>query len=164
MSCCKGRDIMNFEQTKERALCILDLRMHSREELRKKLIQKGGDACIVSDVLDELEEYGLINDSEYARILIEHLSQDKGFGKRRIRSELARRGVSADAAQLAMEEADDDDERERLYPLMEHKLGGDFDKKNTDRAVRYFAARGYSLSDIFACIDAVRENAQTEEE
>lgn len=152
---------MNFDETKERALCILDFRMHSRYELKTKLLQKGAEADIAEAVLDELADYGVVNDSEFARALIRHLAENKMYGKRRIKSELSKRGVDSETANIALEEFEFD-EKEQLYPLVERKLNGDFEKKSIDRTVRYFANHGYNIGDIFNCINLVKENYDEE--
>lgn len=153
---------MDFDETRERALCILDFRIHSRHELKTKLLQKGAKEDIAEDVLNDLEEYGIINDSEFARALIQHLAENKKYGARRIKAELARRGVANDIAAIAVEEYDFN-EKEQLYPLVERKLNGDFEKKSIDRTVRYFANHGYSIGDIFSCINTVKENYECDE-
>ena len=56
-----------------------------------------------------------------------------------------------------------DEEEDQLLPLMERKLGGNFDKKNIDRAIRYFAYRGYDFGDIKSAIEKVRGEALEEE-
>lgn len=149
---------MNFEETKERALCILDLRPHSRFELYRKLIQKGADEDIVNSVLDDLEDMNLINDAEFASVMIRHFIDNKNFGRHRIKTELAKRGISSDIIEIALDE-NETDEFDILYPLLETKLSGDFEKKSIDKAVRYFSSHGYGISDIFRCINLIKENS-----
>lgn len=150
---------MDFEQARERALCILDIRIHSAYELKRKLIQKGVENEIADAVIADLEDYGIINDREYARIFAEHLSENKKFGKHRIKQELAQKGIDSSIISDTVAELETD-ESTVLYPLVENKLGGDFERKSIDRTVRYFANRGYSVGDIFKCIDLVREEAE----
>lgn len=147
---------MDFEDTKEKALCLLDIRMHSKKELREKLVRKGADRDVAEDVIAELEEYGVLDDREYARIFAEHLAENKKFGKHRIKLELNEKGISSDIISDTLDELELD-EFETLYPLVEYKLGGDFEKKSVDRTVRYFATRGYNVGDIFKCINLIRE-------
>jgi len=147
---------MDFEAAKERALCLLDIRMHSKKELRAKLIQKGAEADVADEVIAELEDYGVLDDRVYAKIFAEHLIENKKFGRYRIKLELGEKGISPDIISDTLDEIELD-EIEVLYPLVEYKLGGDFEKKSVDRAVRYFATRGYNVSDIFKCINLIRE-------
>ena len=50
---------------------------------------------------------------------------------------------------------DFEDEADKLLPLVEKKLGGDFERKSKDRCIRYFMYRGYDFYTIKNCIDTV---------
>ena len=63
---------------------------------------------------------------------------------------------AAERAKSALSELPDDEET-ALLPLLERKLGGSFEQKNTDKAIRYFLYRGYELGDIRACIEILRQ-------
>lgn len=147
---------MDFEDAKEKALCLLDIRIHSSLELKQKLIKKGVEPDIAEAVIEDLTEYSIIDDREYARIFAQHLVENKKFGKRRIKLELGQKGIDSGIISDTLDELETD-EQDILYPLVEQKLGGDFEKKSIDRTVRYFANRGYGIGDIFRCIDLIRE-------
>ena len=83
----------------------------------------------------------------------------KKYGGKRIEAELKRLGVSGEDAAEAMAELEEDDEQERLYPLVVKKLGGDFEKKSVDRCIRYFIYRGYGFGDIKECIERAKGEA-----
>ena len=68
--------------------------------------------------------------------------------------ELLNRGISREYAEAAISELSDDEE-DMLLPLVERKLGGNFEKKNIDRAIRYFIYRGYDFDDIKRCIEKI---------
>ena len=84
------------------------------------------------------------------------------YGIRRIRDELKSRGIQGEDLENAMLELSDEEE-DQLLPLMERKLSGNFDKKNIDRAIRYFAYRGYGFDDIKSAIGKIRGEALEEE-
>ena len=105
-----------------------------------------------------MREYSFLNDSEYAKKLARDLQNLNKFGKRRIRDELKSRGIYGEDLENAMLELSDEEE-EKLLPLMERKLGGNFEKKNIDRAIRYFVYRGYSFDDIKSAIEQIRGEA-----
>ena len=46
-----------------------------------------------------------------------------------------------------------EDDGEELLFLAEKKIAGNFEKKNIERAIRYFAYRGYNFDDIKSCIE-----------
>ena len=64
------------------------------------------------------------------------------------------KGIDRETAEEACDLLEADEE-ETLLPLMRKKLGGDFDKKSKDRAIRYFVTRGYSFSDIKSAIGQI---------
>ena len=47
-------------------------------------------------------------------------------------------------------------------PLVQKKLGGNFERKNIDKTYRYFMYRGYEFGDIKRCIDALSAEEQTD--
>ena len=50
------------------------------------------------------------------------------------------------------------DEAEILKPLVKKRLAGDYSRKNTEKVMRHFVARGYSFSDVRAAIGNFEEN------
>lgn len=146
---------LDFNAAKEKALRLLAFRAHSEYEIADKLRRAGAENEYVIDaVLEFLREYKLVDDYTYAERLAADMMNLKKFGKRRIMAELSRKGISREISSAVAEELDADEE-EMLLPLMEKKLGGDFDRKSRDRAFRYFAARGYSFDDIKHAFETV---------
>ena len=149
-------------QAKEKALRLLEFRSHSEKELRDKLIRAGANSEDLPEIFDFLREYSFVNDSEYAKKLARDLQNLNKYGARRIREELKSRGIFGEDLENAMLELSDEEE-EQLVPLMERKLSGNFEKKNIERAIRYFAYRGYDFGDIKSAIEKVRGEALEEE-
>lgn len=147
---------LNKSEAKEKALRLLAFRAHSEKELSDKLIMAGAKKEDLPYVLDFVKEYGFVNDAEYAVHLAKDLQKLKKYGKKRIEDELRKRGISSDDIKNALFELDDE-EQDSLLPLVEKKLGGNFEQKNIDKAIRYFIYRGYRFDDIKACIEKVRE-------
>lgn len=148
---------MDYSKTKEKALRLLEFRNHSTGELRKKLKIAGSTDEDIEKVIEFLREYNLVNDREYAKRLALDLKNLKKYGERRIRSELLTKGISSEYIEEAISELPEFEEDE-LFELVCKRLKGDFEKKNKDRVLRYFIARGYSFDEIKKAI----ENAETE--
>lgn len=144
------------EETREKALRLLEFRPHSEKELRAKLIRAGAEEEDIDDTVAFLTEYGFLDDLKYALIKARDLSALKKFGRMRIAQELKMKGIAAEYIEEAVSELDAD-ERENLLPLMEKKLKGDFERKSTERAIRYFASKGYKYEDIKNCIDTLKK-------
>ena len=73
--------------SKARALRIINARPMSREELRKRLVEKGETPENAEECAEWLCQMGLINDTEYAGSVVRHYAA-KGYGAARIKQEL----------------------------------------------------------------------------
>lgn len=143
------------EQAREKALRLLEFRPHSEKELGDKLKRAGAAEEDIFEIFEFLREYGFLDDLKYACSKARDLANLKKFGRMRIYSDLKSRGICAEYIEEALAELDFD-EGEVLMPLAEKKLGGNFDKKNIERTIRYFYSKGYKYDDIKRCIDTLR--------
>lgn len=171
------------EQSKlmERAVGLLSQRPMSRKELLDKLcaprrqrwekypydkLDDGPDPALLEaqrealgeqaeKVADRLADLGLLNDGEYARTLVRHYAA-KGYGPRKIRDELYRRGVSREFWEEAMEERKPDEEQ--IDKLARQKLrGAEPTRENLKKVSDYLARRGYGWEEISSALDRLRE-------
>ena len=120
----EGKIFLTREETKEKALRILEFRSHSAFELKEKLRRAGSTEEDIEYMIDFCIEYNFINDREYAKMRARDLSNLKKFGKHRIKTELFRRGLSSEDIQYALEEIEDDSDE--LEILISKKLKGNF--------------------------------------
>lgn len=148
----KVKKLETYEQVKEKALTLLEFRSHSKSELSQKLKIAGAEEESIERVMLFLEEYNLINDEEYAKRYAADLKNLKKLGKNRIKSELFRKGISSETVENVMSDFEEDDE-ELLYELVCKKLKNNFEKKNKDKAIRYFLYRGYGFEEIKSCME-----------
>ncbi len=147
------KDLTN-EDVKEKALRLLEFRNHSEYELREKLLRYGAEPEQINRAVEFCTEYGFLNDESYAMALARDLSNLKKYGKYRIKAELAKRGIAPELIENALCEIEE--KSEVLEELIKRKLKGSFEKKDTDRAIRYFIYRGYSLTDIKRAIERLK--------
>lgn len=151
----KSEKTLTKEQTKEKALRLLEFRSHSEKELRDKLTRGGGQG--IDEVIEFCKEYHFINDSAYAKALAHDLQNLKKLGKWRIEAELKNKGISVEDIYEAMSELEEADDN-ILLSMVEKKLKGNFEQKNIDKAIRYFCYRGYEFSQIQSCIEKIRSD------
>lgn len=151
----------NYEETKEKALRILEFRNHSEKEISKKLLQAGAKPEDIKKTIDFLKEYHLINDEAYARALAHDLHLLKKYGKNRIKSELYEKGISRDIVEEIMSTFSENEEN-MLIELVRKRIKDDFDKKNKDKIMRYFIYRGYSADEIRNCINSLDQEKNLE--
>ncbi len=147
---------MTFDETKDKALRLLEFRSHSEKELSDKLKRAGAKEFDIEEVLEFCRNYGFVNDRQYALSKARDLKKLKKYGKQRIKSELYSKGIPSEYVEEAVC-ALGDDEHEELMLLVEKKLRGDFEKKNVDKCIRYFLYRGYNFGDIKSCIENIKE-------
>jgi len=130
----------------ERALGLLAVRQRSRGELERRLVQAGFDPVEVGAELERLERVGLIDDESFARAVVESRMGARGESSRVVGMHLARAGVSAEVAAVAIGEAVEGDE-ERAQRLADRKalrLTGLEPQVAFQRLYATLARRGYS--------------------
>ena len=165
----------------ERAVGLLSQRPMSRKELLDKLcapprkrrekypydkLDDGPDPALLEaqrealgeqaeKVADRLTDLGLLNDGEYARTVVRHYAA-KGYGPRKIRDELYRRGVPREYWEDAMEEREPDECQ--IDKLARQKLrGAEPTRENLKKVSDYLARRGYGWDEISGALERLRE-------
>ena len=91
---------------RERALKLLARRPHFRLELSRKLAARGFEPTEVDAVCDRLEELGLLDDAEAARLGVAGRRR-RGDGPLKIRAGLQRRGAGELADSLLAADAEE---------------------------------------------------------
>lgn len=144
---------------KEKAIELLSRKPQSRRELERKLTQWEASEEETASLCDRMEELGYLNDAEYAAKVVRHYSA-KGFGVRKLRDELYRRGVPRDLWEEALEQAEAPDDA--IDAFVAKKLAGKTpDPKELKKISDALARRGHSWSDISAALR--RYNVECEE-
>jgi regulatory protein len=131
--------------SKARALRIINARPMSREELRKRLIEKGETPDNAEACAEWLCQMGLINDAEYAGSVVRHYAA-KGYGAARIKQELRRHGVSRELWDEAMSQMPEQDEY--LARFLRSRLTDPGDRAQVKKVSDALFRRGYSWDQI----------------
>ncbi len=161
----------------EKALDLLSARPMSRKELEDKLTfsarrRRAGEEPPDPETLerereerrrmarsaaDRLEELGLLNDREYACTVARHYAA-KGYGMRRLRDELYRRGVPREYWDEALEGAETEQGGGSMAgKLLQARLrGAEPTRENLKRASDYLARRGFGWQEISEAIERYR--------
>lgn len=160
----------------EKAIGLLSLRPMSRRELLDKLcapprrkdgapdpetLQSQREALReqAESVADRLTELGLLNDGEYARTVARHYAA-KGYGPRKLRDELYRRGVPREFWEDALAVAETEDSQ--IDRLARQKLrGAEPTRENLKKVSDYLARRGYGWEEISSALERIREEYDT---
>ncbi|MGM9607432.1 MAG: regulatory protein RecX [Oscillospiraceae bacterium] len=143
-------DSARRSELKEKALELLSRKPQSRRELERKLRQWEAGEEEIAALCDRMEELGYLNDAAYAAQVVRHYSA-KGFGERKLRDELYRRGVPRDLWDEALEQAEDP--ADAIDEFVAKKLAGKpADRKELKKVSDALARRGYSWNDISAAL------------
>lgn len=98
----------------EKSMNYLSKRMHSKFELKDKLLKKGFSSEVVSNTILKLEEYHYVDDDMFARLFIE---QNSNLSKRMICNKLQLKGINKDIIDKNLIEIDSDAEIEKCEVL-----------------------------------------------
>lgn len=141
--------------TKVRAANMISARPLSKQELQKRLVQKGSGEEDAAAAVEWLEDMGAVNDEAYAATLVRHYSA-RGYGVLRIREELRRRGVPRELWDNALEERPESSET--LDALIQKKCKGDLsDPKERKRVADSLMRRGFSWNEVRAALGRYTE-------
>lgn len=140
--------------TYERALDMLEARARGVVELRRLLLKKGEPEADVDAAIERLKTSGLLDDTNFARQLTRSKAVGAGLSRRRIGQELAKRDVSRDISDNAIEavfEEEGIDEAESIDRVARKKLRmltKVDDATRRRRLYAFLARRGYDSDDI----------------
>ena len=98
---------------RDRALALLAVRWRSEAELQRRLRAAGFPDEEIEEALAGLERAGLIDDERFAREVVRDQVARRRASGRAMRAALRQKGVAADVADAAIEEAGSDEERAR---------------------------------------------------
>lgn len=132
-------------ELKSRAIELLMRKPQSRKELGRKLAEWEASPEEAEAVCDRMEELGYLNEAEYAGRIVRHYAA-KGFGERKLRDELYRRGIPRELWEEALAQIQDNSEA--IDAFLEKKLKGSHDPKEIKKASDALARRGFRWPEI----------------
>ncbi|EDM99691.1 regulatory protein RecX [Pseudoflavonifractor capillosus ATCC 29799] len=154
-------------EVKEKALRLLSGRPMSRKELVDKLTARPRDKEkepipeeLAEEAADRLEELGYLNDAEYARTVARHYAA-KGYGERKLRDELWKRGVPREYWDQALEEVQDPTDAMDAF-IRRKLMGRTADRETLGKLSAALARRGYRWEDIRAALSRYGETFEDE--
>ena len=154
------QDSVRRSALKGKTIELLSRKPQSRKELERKLTQWEAAEEEIAALCDRMEELGYLDDAAYAARVVRHYSA-KGYGERKLRDELYRRGVPRDLWDAALEQAESPDGA--IDAFVAKKLAGkELDRKELKKVSDALARRGYQWNDISAALR--RYGAQVDDE
>ncbi len=150
----------HYQKVLNSALRILTGRNHSKYELTQKLKQRGFTPEDIEKAVSECERFDYINDERTSRVYIRQLIL-KGYGVKRIRHEMNKKGLRSKGIQnILSETVSDADEREGAERILKKNIKR-FErqsdrKKRRDKIYRFLYARGFSQEVIAEIIRSIK--------
>ena len=150
--------IMNelvFVKARETALRYIDFKRRTEKEVRQKLREEFNDETI-ERVIELLKRYRVIDDEEYARLYIADCLKLKGWGARRILTELAARGICRNTAEKYLE-GSGELMNEKADKLLEKRVKGKIsDQKEYKKHMDFLLRRGFDYQTAKNALDKYR--------
>lgn len=135
-------------KARESALRLLSFRDRSIAEIRKRLIGSDFPEDIVEEVIGQLSQAGLLDDSRFSQRWVKSRTIDtsKPMGKARLSSELRAKGIEAPMVEEALGNLDEDTEYALAYSLAAKKIGkaDSLDPSFRNRLTSFLRRRGFS--------------------
>lgn len=145
-----------YDQIWESALRKLEIRMHSKAELTRKLTEKyPNDRGTILKVIEEMERVQLLNDRRFTEEYVNHLIQ-KPIGRFKIMMETKKRGLNHDMVEQALLDAGWSEE-EAIKLAVEEKervLRETDERKRKQKLVNFLKNRGFKDSTIFRILNS----------
>lgn len=151
------------QATYDRAVNYLSFRPRSCEEVRRHLVKSGVADAVAANVIDRLQEQGIVDDVAFARFWIENRERFKPMAPRALRYELSQKGVDRDIVDSLLEETDAEASAERAARKLIWRFRGisrdDFRRKLGSRLYR----RGFDRDTILSVTDRLEAELEISE-
>jgi len=144
-----GRAIDNPEHDnpqviRRKAMDLLARREHAVGELTRKLSSRAYASAVVSQVIRDLQNEGLLSDDRFTEAYV-HYRAEAGYGPIRIQAELRERGVSEEI-QSSYLDFNDPQWRHHVKQVRSKRFGSSLptDFKERTRQARFLQYRGFT--------------------
>lgn len=124
------------------ALRMLTDAPRSRAQLAQAMARKGVPDEVAVAVLDRFTEVGLVDDAQYAELLVRSRHTERGLASTALRAELRRRGVDDEVSQQALAQLTPEQEESTARRLVARKLDATATLDTPVRVRRTLAALG----------------------
>lgn len=164
-------EVLQFDtlyRCRQSAMRFLSRRMRSRQEVERKLIEKEFEPEVIAATMTFLEEYNLIDDSEFARAYVNDQLLRRPVGRRRLEQELKSKGIDKEEITEVVSRAVD--EENELANAMEaaakkaRTLKADEHRKWERSLAAFLAGRGFGWDAVGKVLEHYRMLRRDKEE
>ena len=155
-------DAVSFRRAYNKGLDFLSRRPYGTKELIKKLCEKGHEKEASEKACERLNELGLLNDEEFARILANELLERKNYSIKRIKQELIFKGIDREIVENTVDLLDNDTKNRIILVIKKKYINKLNDEKGRKRAIDGLMRLGYSYSDIKSALNSISDFCEEE--
>ncbi|MGD2165998.1 MAG: RecX family transcriptional regulator [Anaerolineae bacterium] len=148
----------DVERAYERALNYLSYRPRSIAEVRRNLRDKDVQDRVIDAVINRLISARLLDDREFARYWVDNRARFNPRGRRGLRYELRRKGVSRDVIDDVLEGFDVEAAARKAVEAGARRLSQEAPRDFRRKLKAYMARRGFSYQLIRPLIDEKLED------
>ena len=157
----KLRNASRTMSAKARAARIVGAANVSKEQLVKRLCDKGESAEDAENAANWLEDMGAVNDVEFAAAIVRNCAS-RGYGKARARQKLREKGIPKELWDDALEQFPDNSEKIDRY-VRAHLSSGEKDRKVIKKVADALMRRGFSWEEVSLSLERVLNSDIAEE-
>ena len=141
------------------AIRLLESRLQSTAEMRRKLMRKEFGQTIVDAVIDDLTRLGYLDDERFARTKALSAAEHKLHGKRRAKMGLLKAGVKSDVADKALGDIYDSTDTLAAARALAEKQAARLKKLDPQvarrRLIGMLQRRGFDYDDIKPVVEEI---------
>lgn len=131
-----------------RAMHLLEKMDRTEQQLLRKLLEGGYPQDLAENAVAYVKSYHYIDDERYARTFV-RLNQ-QGRSRRRLKMDLLARGITAEIAELAIEEENETSQEELIQKLLDkkHYSPDTASWQETAKMLRFLQGKGFRNEEI----------------
>jgi regulatory protein len=145
------------QEALDHGLRLLQSRLQSTAEMRRKLLRKEYGETVVDAVIEDLTRMGYLDDARFAKTKALSAAGHKQHGKRRAKMELMKSGVSGDVADKALADVYDATDTLAVARELARKQSPRLKKLDPQvarrRLIGMLQRRGFDYDDIKPVVD-----------
>ena len=153
------------KEAKDMALRFLSFRRRTEKQVKEKLQKKGFDEKTIKATIDKLKEFDLINDLEFATSWVKDRLSFKPRGRKLLKQELYKKGISKETIEQVTEELCQDEDKSALELLekIKKRYKGLEPKVARRRMFGFLLRRGFSYETTKKALNQVNRSFTEEE-
>ena len=145
----------------DKALTHISATRKTEKQVRDFLREKGYLSDVIDYVLEKMQEYGFVDDSEYAEAYVEFAGGKKG--SRLIKAELRKKGIAQEKIDNALDGLSEEMQVETAGAILQKYLRNiERSRETLQKAYRYLISKGFSYDTAKSAMDALGEEIEEE--